>query len=164
MAPAFARQSGRGQPHSKTLTRCLMRQNWRGALECGCPLPLMSPRGKVSAVLRPYTRRSRSGGWPLESVFDLLVDRATYYASGSAQVQPAEEPHFEPVEAGEPDEPSAGHGEKERGAERRHEDAAQRQDGRDTQAQHGTGHKEGAGPGPPEMAPLARGDRPRPAS
>jgi hypothetical protein len=33
-------QSGRGQPHSKTLARHPMRQKTRSVLECGCPLPL----------------------------------------------------------------------------------------------------------------------------
>ena len=33
-------ESGRGQPHSKTLPRCWTRCSFRKVLECGCPLPL----------------------------------------------------------------------------------------------------------------------------
>jgi len=33
-------QSGRGQPHSKTLARLPARHSVREVLECGCPLPL----------------------------------------------------------------------------------------------------------------------------
>src|SRR5678815_637619 len=33
-------QSGRGQPHSKTLSRWIARRCSREVLECGCPLPL----------------------------------------------------------------------------------------------------------------------------
>jgi len=35
-----AAQSGRGQPHSRTLSRRIMHQYLRKVLECGCPLPL----------------------------------------------------------------------------------------------------------------------------
>jgi hypothetical protein len=38
---AFRRnESGRGQPHSKTLSRRIARHSFREVLECGCPLPL----------------------------------------------------------------------------------------------------------------------------
>jgi hypothetical protein len=33
-------KSGRGQPHSKTLSRWIACQSFREVLECGCPLPL----------------------------------------------------------------------------------------------------------------------------
>ena len=33
-------ESGRGQPHSKTLSRRIARPSFREVLECGCPLPL----------------------------------------------------------------------------------------------------------------------------
>jgi len=33
-------ESGRGQPHSKTLSRRIARHFFRKVLECGCPLPL----------------------------------------------------------------------------------------------------------------------------
>src|SRR5882762_11711972 len=35
-------ESGRGQPHSKTLSRWFARRSVREVLECGCPLPLYS--------------------------------------------------------------------------------------------------------------------------
>ena len=44
IAYTLARQSGRGLPHSKTLTRGPVRQKTRRVLECGCPLPLSAPR------------------------------------------------------------------------------------------------------------------------
>jgi hypothetical protein len=44
IAYVFVTQSGRGQPHSKTLARNPMRQKTQSVLECGCPLPLLSPR------------------------------------------------------------------------------------------------------------------------
>jgi hypothetical protein len=34
-------ESGRGQPHSKTLARRIARDSFREVLECGCPLPLL---------------------------------------------------------------------------------------------------------------------------
>ena len=37
------RESGRGLPQSKTLTRFPVRVNARSVLECGSPLPLSSP-------------------------------------------------------------------------------------------------------------------------
>jgi hypothetical protein len=41
--PTNGSQSGRGQPHSKTLSRRIARYGVREALECGCPLPLLLP-------------------------------------------------------------------------------------------------------------------------
>jgi hypothetical protein len=38
--PARYLESGRGQPHSKTLARFPARYLIREVLECGCPLPL----------------------------------------------------------------------------------------------------------------------------
>src|SRR5689334_22173636 len=38
--PTNGSQSGRGQPHSKTLSRRNARRSFREVLECGCPLPL----------------------------------------------------------------------------------------------------------------------------
>src|SRR5437870_2625251 len=46
-------QSGRGQPHSKTLARLLACHSVREVLECGCPLPLSLPD--------PSCPRSHSG-------------------------------------------------------------------------------------------------------
>ena len=57
----FASQSGRGQPHSKTLARPPMRQKTRSVLECGCPLPLLSPPRKVMAILRHHTSLWKTG-------------------------------------------------------------------------------------------------------
>src|SRR6266850_5467967 len=37
-------ESGRGQPHSKTLSRWIARYSFREVLECGCPLPLWMHR------------------------------------------------------------------------------------------------------------------------
>jgi hypothetical protein len=36
----ISKKSGRGQPHSKTLSRRIARPSFREVLECGCPLPL----------------------------------------------------------------------------------------------------------------------------
>jgi hypothetical protein len=46
------RQSGREQPHSKTLSRQIARCSFREVLECGCPLPLLlsASTGTVSFV------------------------------------------------------------------------------------------------------------------
>jgi len=46
------RQSGRGQPHSKTLSRRIARCSFREVLECGCPLPLSlwASTGTVSFI------------------------------------------------------------------------------------------------------------------
>jgi hypothetical protein len=52
--PTNRSQSGRGQPHSKTLPRRITRYSFREVLECGCPLPLF-----FAAV-----RTSRSVPWP----------------------------------------------------------------------------------------------------
>jgi hypothetical protein len=41
---AFVSESGRGQPHSKTLARHPLRPKTRSVLECGCPLPLSTHR------------------------------------------------------------------------------------------------------------------------
>src|ERR1019366_5792639 len=43
LVQVFAGKDERGQPHSKTLARPLMRRKTRSVLECGCPLPLLSP-------------------------------------------------------------------------------------------------------------------------
>src|SRR5262249_42642708 len=51
-SPANRGQSGRGQPHSKTLTRRIARHSLREVLECGCPLPLSL---LASALLRVAT-------------------------------------------------------------------------------------------------------------
>src|SRR6266850_6692330 len=50
--PTNEGQSGRGQPHSKTLSRGIARRSFREVLECGCPLPLSlrSSAGTVSFV------------------------------------------------------------------------------------------------------------------
>ena len=55
--------------------------------------------------------------------YTLQVDRARCEKFRSTKVQPTEQPHLEPVEAGKPDEAGAGYGEKERRPERRHQDA-----------------------------------------
>src|SRR6266850_1650430 len=39
--PTNGGQSGRGQPHSKTLSRRVARRSFREVLECGYPLPLL---------------------------------------------------------------------------------------------------------------------------
>src|SRR5215510_11203000 len=38
--PENGSQSGRGQPHSRTLSRRIACYSFREVLECGCPLPL----------------------------------------------------------------------------------------------------------------------------
>jgi len=45
-----ANQSGRGQPHSKTLARCLAHYSVREVLECGCPLPLSAGFDDLSSL------------------------------------------------------------------------------------------------------------------
>ena len=64
---------------------------------------------------------------------------------GLAQVQAAEEPHFEPVKAGEVEDCCGGYAKEQRRAERGHEDATQNQGDRDAQAQHRAAHEETAG-------------------
>jgi len=64
---------------------------------------------------------------------------------GLAQVQAVEEPHFEPVKAGEVEDCRAGQAEEQGPAERGHKDASQHQGDRDAQAQHRAAHEETAG-------------------
>src|SRR6266581_261454 len=63
-------QSGRGQPHSKTLSRGVARHFFREVLECGCPLPLfllatalLSPKAVASTVVA-WGETSRPSGSP----------------------------------------------------------------------------------------------------
>ena len=50
----IASQSGRGQPHSKTLRDVRHVGERASVLECGCPLPL-SPPQEVIAIVRRWT-------------------------------------------------------------------------------------------------------------
>jgi hypothetical protein len=56
------RESGRGQPHSKTLARFSARCLFRKVLECGCPLPLLSRLPMQSATTTVFRRTARRSG------------------------------------------------------------------------------------------------------
>src|SRR6185437_3428747 len=55
-------QSGRGLPHSKTLSRSLERKDFRQVLDCGSPLPLW--RDGQTSVARAITRAQFFGLMP----------------------------------------------------------------------------------------------------
>src|SRR5947209_5640774 len=59
-------QSGRGQPHSKTLSRPIARCSVREVLECGCPLPLsvLTPAQPHYSVHWPHAAPNWSLGSP----------------------------------------------------------------------------------------------------
>ena len=48
--PTLATQSGRGQPHSKTLRDVLHVRARASVSECGCPLPLSAPQKVIGFV------------------------------------------------------------------------------------------------------------------
>src|SRR5436305_4972538 len=50
-APVVRRESGRGQPHSKTWRRQDVRRTPRSVLACGCPLPLCPSSGRYKLFL-----------------------------------------------------------------------------------------------------------------
>jgi hypothetical protein len=57
-ARSVANDSGRGQPHSKTLPREPKRYGIRQVLECGCPLPLSTTVGSVVLILAKRSIRA----------------------------------------------------------------------------------------------------------
>jgi len=69
-------ESGRGQPHPKTLSRRLARNFFRKVLECGCPLPLF--------LLRSARAARFIGLMVLQGVAILLTSAATIFAVRSA--------------------------------------------------------------------------------
>ena len=72
----IASQSGRGQPHSRTLRDVRHVGARASVLECGCPLPL-SPPQEVIVIVRHYTNPS---GYPPDTLrmpFGHPTDRLT---------------------------------------------------------------------------------------
>jgi SH3 domain-containing YSC84-like protein 1 len=75
----MAFKSGRGQPHSKTLTRPITRHSFREVLECRCPLPLslLSPRTFLKLCIQvrvPLGRATQEGVGYTPTAFCLVLE------------------------------------------------------------------------------------------